>query len=187
MKVNGKRKIVWGAIMAILIIFVWGYFFIRINHKLPQAKLVEYPKNQWVPLQKSLELKVEGMTFMEDDEIRKTKGIPSDLLYHDEMKLIWLTFKVRNTGQTAIKKDIGALSMESDGWSNIADPSYMQYIAGEQPKLMITFSPGEEQTFHLPYLLLSTNYRAAEWKKVEKKKYWLTFKLYPEKERIHCN
>lgn len=184
---NKKKKLIVGVIIVILLLSVWGFFFIRINHKLPQAKLVEYPKNQWVTMQKSLEIKVEGMKFMKDAQIRKTKDIPTNLLYPDEMKLIWLTFKVRNTGKADITRDIGALSMESAGWSNIADSAYMQYIAGEQAKLNITFAPGEKQTFHLPYLLLSTNYRTSEWRKVENKKYWLTFRLYPKKERIQCN
>ncbi len=183
MKKDSKMNVKKGLLIVIVLILImmWGIGVYRVNTQIPQVKKSVFQSGEWIPWKDGMEIKVQGMHFMEDDEIRKNGRIPEESLYSYEMRLLWAEICVRNRGEKESLFDALDLGAESDGWSNIPDVEFYQYFCDAEKGLYNNLQPGEEMTYELPYLLLRANFRDSEWEKAEQKQYYITWSLYPEK------
>lgn len=181
MKRNKIRMVL--AVCLIGVIGVWGLLVFRINRQIPAPEEITYPAEEWVDMGNGLELKTQGVRFMQDQEIREFPGIYEEALLPYEMKLIWLTVSFRNPGTESIPLDLLDVAMESAGWSNITDPDFYMRMK-EKTSIMIELEPDEEVQCELPFLFVRANFRDVEWEKIEQKEYFVILKLYPQKIRV---
>ena len=172
------------AVAAVILLLVWGAGVYRITAKIPQVKHSIYPGREWISWKDGAEINVKGMRFMEDEEIRGGGKISEEQLFPYEMRLLWVEIGIRNTDDQEVSVDLLDLGAESAGWSNIPDIDYYQSLGDGTGTMQVRLKSGEEVTYELPYLLLKANFTESEWKKTRQKKYYITWKLYPEKKSV---
>lgn len=179
------RKGKWlPAAAGVFLACLWIHAVYSINREIPQAKNTVYQNGQWVPWKNGVEILVKDGKFMEDAEIRGCKNVTERMLYDGEMKLLWVDIELNNTSQTNVMVDCLELGAEASGWANIPNPEYYYAMNEGENELRTELEPGESMEYSLPFLLLKTNFRNSEWKKAEKKAYYITLALYPEKKMI---
>lgn len=186
-KSRKRRKIVLPVLLFVVsltVIVIWGIRVYQINKKIPQVKVDMMDGTHWNDWKDGVQIKIEGMRFMDDAQIRKNPKVKKGMLFKDEMKLLWIKVKIKNKGTKEVRLDATDLGAESPGWSNIPDMELYSALDTSGKQLKFELKPSEEVEYELPYLLLKTNFRNSEWKKVEKKKYYITMTLYPVKRTI---
>lgn len=179
---NRKWMIFGGVLILMVILALWAYRVYAVNRQIPQVKIETMDGNQWNEWKDGVELRADGIDFMEDASIRQE--VPEELLYDYEMKLLWATVQIRNTSTEEREVDLLDLGAESEGWCNIPDVQFYSELERTTGTLRIHLKPDESVSYRLPYLFLKANFRDKEWEKIENKKYYLTLTLYPEKRMI---
>lgn len=143
-----------------------------------------YQNNQWIPWKNGIEIKVKDGIFMKDETIRNAENVTEEILYDGEMKLLWIQADFRNTGTQSARLDCLELGAETVGWANIVNMDFYYAMNPEGKPLQRELAAGESVSYCLPFLHLRQNYRSSEWKKMEKRTYYMTLSLYPEKKMI---
>lgn len=181
-----KRKIRICLIVVLLCMAacIWGFFVYRVNKRIPQVKTTVYEGDEWVDWKNGVEIMAEDIRFMEDEAIRSGKDVEDYMVYPFEMKLLWATVSLKNTGREPTKVSLLELGVESPGWSNIPDPQFYYALGERERETSFELKAGEQVKVELPYLMVKINFRNSEWKKIEEKEYHITFTLYPEKKMI---
>lgn len=174
-----KKRII--VVIACFIVCLWGYFFFRINTQYQETEEILYQTGEWIELSPDLEIRAKSYYFMDDAEIRNLENVPDESLYSSEMKLIWVIYEVRNTNNEEIVDNIvSKIPLESDGWYNYGDMTYCL----EEQDASVSLKSGDIIQTKIPYLLLRSNFRTEEWKKIETKEYSVILSLYPQKRKI---
>ncbi len=185
--IKRKKSVIFVSGLTVFCLMVatfWMIQVIKLNRRIPQSKEVLYSDNEWVEWTDAVEVKTEGYYFMRDEEIRKIDEIPEESLYSEEMCLLWIRVRIRNEGDDERTVSLLNIAAESPGWSNI--PAMDLYYAMDKSgtSLVAQLKKGDEVSCELPYLMLRSNFRESEWKKMEDKQYFVTLSLYPEKRKI---
>lgn len=180
-----RKNLIWICVITV-VVMVWGYQVWQMNQSIPQTKESVEDGKQWNSWKDGLEIKIDGMEFMEDSEIRG-EFADDENFYKEEVKLLWVQIQVRNRDRQEKKVDLLDIGAETSGWCNIPDPQFYYKLGDEQKEISFMLNPDETVSYKLPFLLLRANFRDKEWEKMEEKEYYITLKLYPEKKKILIN
>lgn len=184
-KVYTAGKLIGLCAIALLVIF-WGRCVYAVNQQIPQVKTVVMKGSQWNEWKDGIQLKIDGMDFMEDADIREAV-VSEEFLYDYEMKVLWMNIQIKNESTAESQVDLLNIGAETEGWSNIPDMQLYEALGDSQKSLKFNLKPGENVSYRLPFLFLKSNFRDANWKKIEDEKYYITLALYPEKKMIQVN
>lgn len=182
--IGKKTGFLMAAVLTVFALSIWGMFVCRVNQRYPDREVVYERNDQWTTLSSGLEIRVNGYYFIEDADIRRLEGVPSEQLYDEEMKLICVEYTVRNRNEETVKDNLAAqLPLQTSGWWNYPNPTYLQGNI-QNPVSETEVKPGETVEITFPYLFLKSNFRGKGWQEIETRKYAVVLSLYPQKRMI---
>lgn len=177
-----KKKMKWviAGVAAVGILSAFFCGFQRINASYPPAEEIEVPLGETAEFQKGVLITVRAGRILPGEE--KTDAV--DLISGPITAMILKAdITLENTTDQIQEVELYNLNAETLGGSNGMHDAVVE--GGDTNEIAFhRLQPGEVRKITIRYQILSNQFTKKDWKKIEERKFCLTYALYPEKRML---
>lgn len=177
-----KKRIIVGAcvIAGCILIGMLIYDTVRINQKYPQTKVQEIALGKEADMEKGISLTVKETQWLTNEEFIEKYGENIDVNNETDARVILVDVLVKNNTNAEKNVEYINLYLEKQGYCNgLALDTFMELSDAE--KVGEPLKSKEEYQAKLAFVIYGYQFKKADWKKVEKEKFYLVNKRYPVK------
>lgn len=160
-----------------ILVILYGVGIHKINTQFKQVKIKEIPFGVEHEIMDGVQMKVNGFTRMDKEEVYQTYGYKSD--YEGEIKAFLVDVTYINENEDTQMIATYNSNIERVGYSNGIEP--ILYSLCNPFGLEFELKSGEKKDVILTYIVMDFQFRDKKWKEIDKENFFITTSRYPVK------
>lgn len=153
------------------------------NRQFPPAVVKTTPMGKQAEFQDGILISAERKEFASEEE--KKEVYEADQFQPDfDNEYLKVRVVLENVSEEEKSVPLTDISIEAAGFANGLSDVIVLSGDGQEDHFTQNLEPGEKRQIELWYGVISTMYSKKNWEKVKEDEFYLTYTLYPEKQRL---